>query len=437
MDPGFKLVNIVQISSLIIISIYAFKSLHYVILLFLRGLSPFQYSSLCCLEYIYAGSDFLCPCCGCRITSLSLMDSLLASYASSDDEEEQQHRQDSLSEFVPKSAQTSHTLLSLPQPKSASSPFSSLPEPTASSIFSSLPPPNSSPVFSSLPPPISVSNADPKPKRIVQFRPPIMLKPPIDEDDDEEEEEKKIKSSQEVASPSGSSSLSSFFSSLPAPKNTLGSGSAPVLGAGRRSVVQTNAPTSNYDGNALENSRVAINEGQENYAGNWGDESSFSTSEPPTTETDPSIWTPNDANYGNYQYYEDSGSNVNYEVNHGNYDGTSAMLAPENAAFVDIVAKMPGKRGRREIPAEIVEVKQDELMKNRPREHQIKSTGIAFGPSYQSVASSTKGKPSKLHKRKHQIGTLYFDMKKNEHELADRRSKGFLTKAETQAKYGW
>lgn len=52
-------------------------------------------------------------------------------------------------------------------------------------------------------------------------------------------------------------------------------------------------------------------------------------------------------------------------------------------------------------------------------------------------APSAKGKPSKLHKRKHQIGSLYFDMKSKEMELAERRSKGILTKAETQAKYGW
>ncbi|KAL6555555.1 hypothetical protein OROHE_007227 [Orobanche hederae] len=50
---------------------------------------------------------------------------------------------------------------------------------------------------------------------------------------------------------------------------------------------------------------------------------------------------------------------------------------------------------------------------------------------------STKGKPTKLHKRKHQIGSLYFDMRQKEMELAERRAKGFLTKAQTQAKYGW
>ncbi|KAE9601638.1 putative proline-rich protein PRCC [Lupinus albus] len=50
---------------------------------------------------------------------------------------------------------------------------------------------------------------------------------------------------------------------------------------------------------------------------------------------------------------------------------------------------------------------------------------------------SAKGKPSKLQKRKHQISSLYFDMKQNEMQLAERRAKGMLTKAETQAKYGW
>lgn len=39
---------------------------------------------------------------------------------------------------------------------------------------------------------------------------------------------------------------------------------------------------------------------------------------------------------------------------------------------------MPGKRGRNEVLVEIVEVKQDELIKDRPREDQIKLIGIAF-----------------------------------------------------------
>lgn len=51
--------------------------------------------------------------------------------------------------------------------------------------------------------------------------------------------------------------------------------------------------------------------------------------------------------------------------------------------------------------------------------------------------SSSKDKPSKIHRRKHQIGTLLHDMKSKEMELLERRAKGNLTKAETHAKYGW
>ncbi|KAF6165706.1 hypothetical protein GIB67_012603 [Kingdonia uniflora] len=43
-----------------------------------------------------------------------------------------------------------------------------------------------------------------------------------------------------------------------------------------------------------------------------------------------------------------------------------------------------GKRRKDVIPDDIVEVKQDELMKNRSKEDHAKLTGIAFGPSYQS-----------------------------------------------------
>ncbi|CAI9267243.1 unnamed protein product [Lactuca saligna] len=126
-------------------------------------------------------------------------------------------------------------------------------------------------------------------------------------------------------------------------------------------------------------------------------------------------------------------------------------MQPEisKAAAIQNITRVPGKRGRNEIPHEIIEVSQDELVKNQPQEDQFKSTGIAFGSSYQNCtysllfyiifqpASSGKGKPTKLHKRKHHIGSLYFDMRSKEMELAERRSKGFLTKAKTQAKYGW
>jgi proline-rich protein PRCC len=47
------------------------------------------------------------------------------------------------------------------------------------------------------------------------------------------------------------------------------------------------------------------------------------------------------------------------------------------------MGRIGGKRGRRDVPMEILEVNQAELMKNRPREDKSKLTGLAFGPSYQ------------------------------------------------------
>ncbi|KAL5212369.1 hypothetical protein ABZP36_023216 [Zizania latifolia] len=123
----------------------------------------------------------------------------------------------------------------------------------------------------------------------------------------------------------------------------------------------------------------------------------------------------------------------------GGYEhNVAAMAAPpiQEPLLPPEVGRIGGKRGRNDKPAEILEVNQAELMKNRPKEDKSKLTGMAFGPSYQP-APSAKGKPSKLQKRKHQIGSLFYDMKQKEMELAERRSKGFLTKAETQAKYGW
>ncbi|KAK9664750.1 hypothetical protein RND81_14G065100 [Saponaria officinalis] len=42
-----------------------------------------------------------------------------------------------------------------------------------------------------------------------------------------------------------------------------------------------------------------------------------------------------------------------------------------------------GKRRKDQVPAEILEIKQDGLMKNRPTEDKSKLTGMAFGPAYQ------------------------------------------------------
>ncbi|KAF6167490.1 hypothetical protein GIB67_031691, partial [Kingdonia uniflora] len=89
---------------------------------------------------------------------------------------------------------------------------------------------------------------------------------------------------------------------------------------------------------------------------------------------------------------------VNYECNSGNNDGlttiydgsmtamshSTMMYARESSVVVESVVNMSGigKRRKDVILDDIVEVKQDELMKNRSKEDHAKLTRIAFGPSY-------------------------------------------------------
>ncbi|XP_023755499.1 uncharacterized protein LOC111903953 [Lactuca sativa] len=429
------------------------------------------------------------------------MDSLLATYASSDEDEDQQQprkqNQASQSNFPSQPATKfgGNFLSSLPTPKSQLSnpppqtlttskpkkvaqPQSGFNSSSSASLFSSLPQPKTerSDPFS----------LGPKPKKVVQFRPPVMSK--VVDDDDEDEDDDKEEQTKKDSSIPEAPSVKSFLSSIPAPRNSGSLGALPSsAGMGRRSILESEVP-------ALSNSKVVkdtVNKASDNqvkhhnnsslatdnssnvnlsvdesyvnhdntysgYANPNSNENAVTTTadyasydysnnggyEYENVQTDHSSYGPapptseDPANYNSYEGYSDYGNYAQYESKW--IDRSSGDMQPEisEAAAIQNMTRVPGKRGRNEIPHEIIEVSQDELMKNRPREDQVKSTGIAFGPSYQP-ASSGKGKPTKLHKRKHQIGSLYFDMRSKEMELAERRSKGFLTKAETQAKYGW
>ncbi|KAK4265576.1 hypothetical protein QN277_026607 [Acacia crassicarpa] len=324
------------------------------------------------------------------------------------------------------------------------------------SLFSSLPKPKSQIEQEAAP---RVSASGPKSKKVIQFRPPIIsLKKSneVDDDDDEDEERKAENERKKLESTPQTSSVKSFLSSIPAPRNSTTLGVQGTSVSGRRSIIETDAPeASNADGSAAENN-VNADQNAGSYAsyeshsyyqygndqnpeyhmdsnsyGNYSsgiDHSVGGQPEAANTATPASYYVNNDA-YASYNAYGD-------QAQYGNNwaDGYGATV-PEMSGMSDRGVKTSGKRGRNEIPSEIIEVKQEELIKNRPREDQAKLTGIAFGPSYQPV--SAKGKPSKLHRRKHQIGSLYFDMKQKESELSERRAKGMLTKAETQAKYGW
>lgn len=402
------------------------------------------------------------------------MDSLLASYASSDEEDEGSQLP-ILRSNPPKGKENSGFLSSLPPPKSSSSRLFSLPPPKvqnpisstssasikpqkvdveqtpqlqgnredsgllpslprpSSSLLSSLPQPKSSSssssasLFSSLPSPKTynaenhalpqLSSASPAlaSRKIVQFRPPIMnhsanFGNEDEEDEDEEEKEKKRRKSESLLQ---TLSVNSFLSSIPKPKNSTTLGVLPsASGTGRRSMLEAEVPGSNtgtgsvadssggyYDSNSADN-HVPVS--------STSDASGFSDNVP---GSDYSGWGSGNENYVNYDGYTGYGSNgvsdegysnsgvgtadyANYGSEYGSYasygqyqsdwtDGSPASAVPQMSGPTGSVLRTSGKRGRNDAPAEIVEVNQDELMKNRPREDQVKLTGIAFGPAYQ------------------------------------------------------
>ncbi|KAL9262993.1 hypothetical protein AKJ16_DCAP18580, partial [Drosera capensis] len=429
-------------------------------------------------------------------------------------------------DYVPESNLRAHGKpFSLPKPKSnapssVSSHFASLPSPQSSlsesgSSLSSLPPPGSSNpsawgtirggsitgfgaahvgglegdevdssgqlstgakrtsgLLSSLPRPkseaggdgiVSLGSVERNGRRVVQFRRPTgTASTKKHEDDEEEEEEEERKKPREIPQ---SASVKSFLSSIPAPKNSSTFGVLSSLTSGHRLVVEEEKPRSTgLDASSKEN-EVAVDYSI------VSDQSVIIHGSNAYSASCPSV-NQNYVGYESYSGYENYAGHhgaADYGAYQGSWDyGATVGMASEAPVAVDSFIKASGKRGMGIVPTEIVEVKQDELIKDRPREDQVKLTGIAFGPAYQSnvcgyvvpLASSvvepkclslhpylglsrftlqpasSKLKPSKLHKRKHQIGSLFYDMKQKEMELAERRSRGFLTKAETQAKYG-
>ncbi|CAI0555831.1 unnamed protein product [Linum tenue] len=349
------------------------------------------------------------------------MDSLVASYGSSDEDEPQQQE---AVRHERQSSSYSTSSQSLPPARPSLPLFSVLPRPKSSSSSS----PSPSIFSSSLPPPKSQNSAAPQPlsnrnpKRIVQFKPPPLPTYPDDEDDDEDERPARPSKSTAV----DSSSVKSFLSSIPAPRSSSALGALPSSGSGRRSILQTDAPPSIPEDSVPDAASQSVFDQNVQHPASYGysDNQSYDGSSYAARTEQTVGGGSTDGTYGEY-----------YAADYGNCwaegSSTAAVVVDDSAGRF-----MRGKRGRNEKPIEIIEVKQEELTKNRPRQDQVKSTGIAFGPSYQPV-STAKGKPSKLHKRKHQIGTLYLDMRQKEMELQERRSKGFLTKAQTQAKYGW
>lgn len=308
------------------------------------------------------------------------MDSLLANYVSSDEEEQQEKHQ---------------------QVQSQSR--------GSGSLFSRLPPPKST---FNLPPPKNTKTN----KRLVEFRPPLKAVAAVEE----EEEEKEPPPKKRITESSGG-----LTSLLPPPKNSQTLGGGTGGGGSRRTILEpTAATTVNATSAMIDAPAPASQEPQSEASCNVEATQEF------VGQYD------YNANY----YSEPTQQFVGQDDYSGYYysapDQVSTQTVP---AQIQLPLESRNKKGGRkaiDMGSDVIEIKQEQLMGNKPRQDQVNLTGIAFGPAYKP-ASAAKDKPSKLHKRKHQIGSLYYDLKQKEMELAERRAKGHLTKAETQAKYGW
>lgn len=313
------------------------------------------------------------------------MDSLLATYASSDEEDNQPQQQQSNSNS--QTLKTTNSSSSNPKPKSSAESIESS-NSLSKSLFSKLPQPKS-------------ERSDPfslKPKKVVQFRPPVIRKVIDDDDDDEDDNKKKVVKKDDFIPQAPS--VKSWLSSIPAPRNSGSLGSLSSSGGtGRRSIVESEVPAlsslkdsgkdtvnvnvnkdNTYVGvnaNAVETSADYVNYDYSNYGGYENVETGYSSYGPAAPAGD------DYASYSSYEGYSDYGNNVQYESKWVDRSGGNLESEVSVATVIQNVARVPGKRGRNEIPQEIIEVSQDELMKNRPREDQVKATGIAFGPSYQ------------------------------------------------------
>lgn len=263
---------------------------------------------------------------------------------------------------------------------------------SSTSIFSSLPPPKSSgttifvqeggefykqkekkstkgSVFSSIPAPkLESTNSlrlEANPKKVVHFTPPINPSY-VDDKDDEEEESKKNNS---IVEPSFNAS-SNLSSMLPAPKNSLclaPQSNSSNMFSSRKSNLDTQLP-------AISTAPVQQpiqDEPNQSYDSNWVG----NVAQTAYVETSSSGYTMDHGNVENYVGYE--GFNWSTDVSVGTSTGASVPME------VHDLGRARGKRGRNEMPLEIVEVNQHELMKNRPRPDQGRLTGSAFGPSYQ------------------------------------------------------
>ncbi|GAQ91514.1 hypothetical protein KFL_007980060 [Klebsormidium nitens] len=333
------------------------------------------------------------------------------------------------------------------------------------------------------------------PKRgVVQFRPPIdtsYLTKADDRDEDTWQPPKKKGRTAEVADEAPAEkkpTKSSFASFLPPPKNSLGAGN--ILGGGavggRKMAMDTSIGSESLDEgpriqlDPIEKSTLtgaAVNGSapvrEDGVSGNGGlakagtEELGYPASEghtqagygaaaessyasngaglPPTFEQ-PGV------SFGYQQPYQAGTSYDPYGQSYvaPQYGGANTwqpdgppgggVAAPPvdllTAKLMEEEARAMRRGGGRASGAQVVEVKQADITPGTYRREDMLKTST-FGPQAQPVSSAKDAGPGKMERRKHQISSLYADMKKKEMEMVDSRATGMQTKAQTKGKYGW
>ncbi|KAL4435571.1 hypothetical protein ABPG77_002534 [Micractinium sp. CCAP 211/92] len=121
----------------------------------------------------------------------------------------------------------------------------------------------------------------------------------------------------------------------------------------------------------------------------------------------------------------------------GTADPAEAMLAAALAAEREKAAR----RGQRDAVGgiQIKEVHAEQIRYMAPGQRaEVNALRNAFGSDYEAKLRQEAGPdPTKLAKRRHQIGSLYHYAKQKELEQLEQRAQGSKSKAETQRKYGW
>ncbi|CAI9770694.1 unnamed protein product [Fraxinus pennsylvanica] len=263
----------------------------------------------------------------------------------------------------------------------------------------------------------SSASFDSSSKKVVQFRPPPIVNfisnkvKDEEEDSDEDEKEKQRKKVKRVCfyficevvfiKYSCTQELDhigfftfSFGSFLG--QTRMGPGRAQSSRSGSCNII-TNASASNLNsvGTMVSDADVKSSIGySENQSGdgsslsydhsNWnsGNES-YSNYDGYGADYDDSVGTGERVHYSNWN--GQTGDYANYGAGFGNYgqdesnwiDESGSTAVAEGSELAESGLQVPGKRGRNDAPEHIVDVKQDELLKNQPRmEDQAKLTGL-------------------------------------------------------------